>query len=289
MAYMNVLIICFSQTGNTKKIAEKICSGITEKGHRCKIADIKVADLTRSADYDLIGIGTPVFYYREPVNIKNLIISMEKGEGKHCFIFCTHGSIIGNTFYYMKDELTRRGYEVIGAFDTYAESSLQFYPEVMHTAKHPDEEEIIKAEKFGMKICDISKKIKNGESSLIPEFKLIDDTWWFKDSEMLKQENLRQLFPKFIINPDKCTMCMLCQDNCPADAVNMEAEPPEFQKPGCIFCLFCQKICPEGAIETDWSIVSEFTRPNLKKYVNELKEAEKQGKFTPYVDYEKII
>jgi Fe-S-cluster-containing hydrogenase component 2 len=82
---------------------------------------------------------------------------------------------------------------------------------------------------------------------------------------------------------------MLCQDNCPADAVNMEAEPPEFQKPGCIFCLFCQKICPEGAIETDWSIVSEFTRPNLKKYVNELKEAEKQGKFTPYVDYEKII
>ena len=30
--------------------------------------------------YDLIGIGTPTFYYREPVNVRNFIQTMEEGE-----------------------------------------------------------------------------------------------------------------------------------------------------------------------------------------------------------------
>jgi len=103
---LNVLIIYFSQTGNTEKIAERIQNGIIKSDNHCDLEKIKNVKLKSLVDYDLIGIGTPTFYFREPVNIKNFIMNLEKFEDKHCFMFATHGSVIGNTFYYMDEELS---------------------------------------------------------------------------------------------------------------------------------------------------------------------------------------
>lgn len=78
---------------------------------------------------------------------------------------------------------------------------------------------------------------------------------------------------------------MLCQTECPGDAIDISTNPPEIQKEGRIFCWFCEKVCPTGAIEADWSIIRANTKSNLRKYIKLLEEAEKQGKFRPYVDY----
>jgi len=158
---LKVLIIYFSQTGSTKKIAEAIQKGILKSGNVGDITQIKKVDINILKSYDLIGIGTPTFYFREPVNVKNFIMHLDKLEGKHCFIFATHGSVIGNTFYYMEEELNKKGLKVIGAFDTYANSSMRVYPTPMHTAGHPDEIEIREAKnlenQFAKKVY-ISKK-----------------------------------------------------------------------------------------------------------------------------------
>ena len=250
---------------------------------------MKKAENSNLNNYDLIGIGTPTFYYREPINVKNFIQKMKKVDGKHCFIFCTHGSVIGNTFYYMEEELNKNGYLVIGDFDSYSASSIQFYPEIMHTIKHPDEIELEEALGFGKNICDVSLRIKNGETDLIPKFNVIEDTWWAKQSKTLTLDVLRRIFPRFEINTDTCTKCLTCQENCPTDAIDVEAKPPEIQKESCIFCGYCEKACLEGAIETDWKMMRVGSKGNLKLYIQELKKAEEQGKFRPYVDYEKII
>jgi flavodoxin/ferredoxin len=279
----------FSQTGGTEKIAFKIQEGILNSDNNCDIIEMKKTENVNLNEYDLIGIGTPTFYYREPINVKNFIQKMQKEDGKHCFIFCTHGSVIGNTFYYMQEELSKKGYIVIGNFDSYSASSLQFYPKIMHTIKHPDEIELQEALDFGKNIYNVSLRVKNGEIDLIPKFNLIDDTWWAKQSKTLTLDILRRIFPKFEINEDICTKCFTCQENCPTDAIDIEAEPPEIQKESCIFCGYCEKSCPEGAIETDWKLMRVGSKGNLRFYMQELKKAEKQGKFRPYVDYEKII
>jgi len=286
---MNVLLTYFSQTGGTGKIAYKIQEGIINSGNDCDIIEMKNNEKRDLNKYDLIGIGTPTFYYREPINVKNFIQKMKKDDEKHCFIFCTHGSVIGNTFYYMQEELGKNGYIVIGNFDSYSASSLQFYPEIMHTIKHPDEIELEEALNFGKNICDVSLRVKNGETNLIPKYDLIEDTWWAKQSKTLTLDVLRRIFPKFEINEDTCTKCITCQEKCPTDAIDVEAEPPEIQKESCIFCGYCEKVCPEGAIETNWKLMRVGSKGNLKMYVQELKKAEEQGKFRPYVDYEKII
>ena len=289
MIILNVLIIYFSQTGGTEKIAKKIEQGVLNTGNSCEITKIKGASSKDFNNFDLIGIGTPTFYYREPINVRNFIQAMDNVDGKYCFLFCTHGSIIGNTFYYMSEELTKKGYLVIGAFDSYSESSLQFYPKVMHTVNHPDQIEIEGAIKFGESICEINLQVKSGDLNPIPTFKLIEDTWWANDSKSSTSTVLKRLFPEFKVNTDKCTKCLTCQENCPVDAINIEVEPPEIQNEGCIYCLYCEKLCPEGAIEADWELTKKLTKGNLKKYIKALKESELQGKFRPYVDYESII
>ncbi len=286
---MNVLVIYFSQTGGTEKIAKMIQKGILNSGNKCEIAKIKSVDTNCLKDFDLIGIGTPTFFFREPINVRTFIQKMKNTDGKHCFVFCTHGSLIGNTFFYMNEELIKKRYLVVGTFDSYSESSIQFYPKIMHTIKHPDDIEIKEAENFGESICDISLRVKNGEIDLIPKFELIENTWWAKQSKALTPELLRKFYPKFKINIDNCVKCLTCQESCPVDAINVEVNPPEIQKEGCIFCAYCEKLCPEGAIEADWTMTRKGAKGNLKGYVKALREAELQGKFRPYVDYEKII
>ena len=282
-------MVYFSQTGGTEKITKKIQEGILESGNECEIIPMIDARNKKLNSFDIIGIGCPTFYYREPRNVKAFIQNLEKSDGTHSFIYCTHGSIIGNTFYFMAEELDKKGYLVIGSFDSYSDSSIQFYPQPMHTARHPDEIELNEANEFGQKICAFSLRIQEGEKELIPKFELIENTWWARDSKIATPEALRQITPKFKINLDKCTKCLTCQDNCPVDAIDMEADPPEIQKDGCIFCWYCEKLCPEKAIEADWSLPRKIFKGNLKKYMKELKKAEEQGKFRPYVDYEKII
>ena len=283
---MKVLTIVFSQTGGTEKIAKKIQEGIVKSGNNCELVKIKEVDLTKLDEYELIGLGCPTFFYREPSNVRSFIQTWDSMEGKHCFIFATHGSNLGNTFYYMKEELEKKGLVVIGAFDSYSESSLQFYPKIVHTAGHPDEIELKEAQEFGENLCALSLKIQSGESNLIPSFELAKKTWWARAAKMMTPQILKKISPKFKINMEKCTKCMVCQDNCPVDAIDIEKL--EIQKEGCLFCWFCEKACPAGAIEADWSFMRENLKWNLKNYVKDLKKAELQGRFRPYVDYESI-
>ncbi len=285
---MKALIIYFSQTGNTKKIAETIKKGILKSGNMCDIAPIKNVNINLLESYDLIGIGTPTFFYREPKNVLNFIQNLKETKEKHCFIFCTHGSLIGNTFYHMNEELSKRGYIVIGTFDCYGSSSIQFYPQPMHTEGHPDEIEFMEATEFGENICEINLKVQNGQMNLIPQFELISKTWWALQSKQLTVEVLKKISPKFNINLDVCTKCLTCQEACPTNSIDVEAEPPEIQKEGCISCWYCEKVCPEGAIEADWSMMEKASKSNLIGYIEALKEAENQGKFRPYIDYQNI-
>ncbi len=285
---MKVLIIYFSQTGGTEKLAKQIQKGIKKSGNSVDLIKIKEGNLTKLDAYDLIGLGCPTFFYREPVNIQRFIQNLPQTQGKQIFIFASHGSCLGNTFYYMNETLAERGYQVIGAFDSYSDSSLQFYPSPMHTTGHPDEIELDQAKTFGEGISEISQRIKNGEAGLAPTFELVDDTWWAKDSKLMTLEVLRKISPIFSIDVDKCTQCMTCQDECPGNAIDIQAQPPEIQKHGCIFCWACEKTCPEGAIIADWSAMRVGAKTNLRKYVKLLKAAEAEGKFRPHIDYQKI-
>jgi uncharacterized protein (DUF362 family)/Pyruvate/2-oxoacid:ferredoxin oxidoreductase delta subunit len=52
-----------------------------------------------------------------------------------------------------------------------------------------------------------------------------------------------------VADPEKCTACGTCIDQCPVSALSMAHEIPEVDPEICITCFCCQEMCPEKAIE----------------------------------------
>ena len=76
------LVIYYSQTGNTKKMAEIIAGSIRTNGVDCdlkKIEDTKSKDLL---DYDAVLIGSPTYYGSMAAEVKKLLDLSVQFHGK---------------------------------------------------------------------------------------------------------------------------------------------------------------------------------------------------------------
>ena len=56
---MRSVIIYFSQTGNTQRIAKAICDSIRKVNGQCDMIRLKEASVTDLVGYDLLGMGCP--------------------------------------------------------------------------------------------------------------------------------------------------------------------------------------------------------------------------------------
>ena len=59
-------------------------------------------------------------------------------------------------------------------------------------------------------------------------------------------ESKTQLTPR--ADPDGCTACGSCVEQCPAQALSMEEDLPRVDMARCVTCFCCQEICPEKAM-----------------------------------------
>src|ERR1039457_72316 len=91
---VKAIIVYFSQTGNTERIAKAIQTGIKQATSQCDLVKIREADRHALHKYDLIGIGSPVMAW-EPDNVGNFVDSLRSVGGKHVFAFNTHGLLPG--------------------------------------------------------------------------------------------------------------------------------------------------------------------------------------------------
>ena len=55
---MNILIACFSQTGNTAKVARAIYEAVSSRGHEVYLREIGEVTAESLSDYDLVYLGS---------------------------------------------------------------------------------------------------------------------------------------------------------------------------------------------------------------------------------------
>ena len=208
---MKVVIFYFSQTLNTKKYAEKIAEGIREIGHQCQLIRFKKKDndieLIKKFDfsYDLIGFGTPVYYFLD------ILEQLPSLEGKRGFLFCTSGGNPGSTLNQIKMITDKKGLKIIDGSDKFIGfdrhplyRDFDFIPQLrsnisngIRTSGHPTEEDLENAKKWAMQM------MKKAENPNIPE--KID--FHARDSEYAKMQTLKMInrtYPKFNLNEKKC-------------------------------------------------------------------------------------
>lgn len=76
------LVIYYSRTGNTKKMAESIAEGIKNEGMEVAIKEVKDVDTDELLKYDALVIGSPTYYGTMAYEIKKLLDESVKFHGK---------------------------------------------------------------------------------------------------------------------------------------------------------------------------------------------------------------
>jgi len=95
--------------GNTKKIAEAMAESL-----EADLFDLKDANKDIIKEYDLIGFGSGIYYYKPHKKLRKFVERMDNVENKKAFHFSTSGD--GKYFDWLEKNLSKKGFEVIGGF-----------------------------------------------------------------------------------------------------------------------------------------------------------------------------
>lgn len=275
---MKSIVIYFSLTGNTKKVAKAIYQGMREHSDTCDITTIKEMNVDRLIDYDLIVMGSPV-WGGVPLNVRLFFNAAPSLKGKHAAAFCTHGILPESFFPQAIELLEKQGLIIIGMNDWYGSVFRPTLPKPYFTDGHPDEIDLKEAEVFGREMVELSRRIYAGETQLIPTF---------PEMPTLPPSNLPKPRPTLI--KEKCGFpkCRLCVDHCPMEDIDLSASPPRFAR-NCTSCFFCEMICPRGAIHIDYEARAKASLERVEEiFLKRLEQAEAEGRFRRLVPLEDV-
>jgi uncharacterized protein (DUF362 family)/Pyruvate/2-oxoacid:ferredoxin oxidoreductase delta subunit len=106
-----------------------------------------------------------------------------------------------------------------------------------------------KAKEVGLGDHDLKTIEIIGDLKPLPNFKLPP----LGGEASLRNEAMQTLLHKRTLlrpeaDPELCTGCGTCVDQCPVSALSLRDSIPEVDAAACITCFCCQEICPEKAI-----------------------------------------
>jgi flavodoxin len=130
---MNILVAYYSETGNTRKVAETIFAAIRQS--RKKLLPIDQAEELDS--YDLVFCGFPVQHHSVPAKMVHFLEKLPKE--RKLAIFATHGSLKGGekavSAFYAALSLAK-GQTVLGTFGCRGQVKFQLLDEWMESPQH---------------------------------------------------------------------------------------------------------------------------------------------------------
>lgn len=88
---MRVAIFYFSQTGNTRLVAQAMAEAFREKGNITRTVSLKEAIPQDATQSDLLGIGTPCFSSQAPTPVKEFLKTLPYMDKQRAFVFATNG------------------------------------------------------------------------------------------------------------------------------------------------------------------------------------------------------
>jgi len=245
---MKCLVNCYSTTGNTRLVANRIGSAMNAKGVDTVVVDPVKEAIDDFTDYDIIGFGTPTMAFKPSLGFYEVlgIIPAQK-RAIPSFVFCTSGGQPVNTLRSMTRALTHKNFVVLDGLEINAETNFPvarpFGAAAYGLVGKPDEEELAAVAPFADKIVnqlksnDIKMKIFDFRVSPLHLF-----------GSKAGPRELRSTMGKKSVDKGKCTQCATCALSCVARAITLQPYPVFSNH--CIGCWACYNLCPNDAITT---------------------------------------
>jgi flavodoxin/NAD-dependent dihydropyrimidine dehydrogenase PreA subunit len=260
-----VLIATFSQTGSTKKIADQIAKGLSSSN-----LDVTHLEITQDSspdlkEYDIIGIGTPTYFFRPPFIITDFIKNLKGLEQKASFVFILQGTDQGSCGNWIRKELFKKGSRDLGYFRSYGADYWIGYIKrgIMFSPDSPTDQELSEAESFGKTIAirfeDHSQQIEKFD----PPTHFIYGIEQF----FVARPFAKTMYGKTFYTDKNCDNCGICIKKCPVDNILKNKKGKLSWNTKCMLCAACELSCPKDAIHSalDWIIFSPFMYYNIAR------------------------
>jgi flavodoxin/Pyruvate/2-oxoacid:ferredoxin oxidoreductase delta subunit len=260
------LIVYFSQTGATARTGERIAAGLHASGFEVKACNIKDEKPPDVHGYDMLGIGSPVYAFKPPLNVCDYVGSLPDLEGKPAFVFLTHGTHRFNAADRIRRELVRKKAKEVGYFHCRgADFYLQYLKlGYLFSADHPTAEELAGAEVFGR---EIATRVESGQHPTVPREHAPPLIYRFERLTFSRWLSTWVQSRLFKVDVQKCNVCGLCMARCPiGNITENKAGYPTWGR-NCLLCLTCEMECPEEAIISlqSSSVFRPFMKYNVRK------------------------
>jgi len=269
---MRACIVYFSQTGNTRKVAESMQESLAAAAGFCAIYRLEEADPAALSRYDLIGLGTPALYLREPLNVRWFLESFPRQSGgapRPFFLFVTHGGTPGDVFSRIGRLARGRGLAAVGCFRCLGVDTFPPYADrsPLIAAGHPDAADLERARRFAASMVEAAAAFRSGDPGVrMPGSFLSRLASGLFNGRALRLLERHGVLPHKRVDPGRCTRCGLCVQACPQGIIRL-AGLPSIADRGCIYCYHCHRTCPQQAILCDWTPLRILSGHYFRKWL----------------------
>jgi ferredoxin len=237
MFLQSVKLVCFSPTGTTRTVVQKIADGI---GHsHCQLIDITSPSARQKplhvSNDELLVVGVPVYMGRVPAVLIEWLNSVQASNTPTVCVVVYGNRVYEDALLELKDIMVNRGCVPIACAAYVGEHSFSS-SETPVAHGRPDADDLNHAEVFGQKIREKLQSMPfPSQNSALP----VPGVFPYRGSSALWSVD-------FIAVGEKCTQCGICTEACPVGAIDSD-NSAIIDKDKCITCCACIKICPQKA------------------------------------------
>jgi len=246
---MRGLISCYSTTGNTRLVADRIAATLCEKGMEIVVRDpVREPDFGDLGSYDLVGFGAPTMAWKPSWGFyEGLGLVPTQKKLLPAFVFCTSGGQPVNTLRTMSNLLTEKNFLVFDGLEVNAETNWpvarQFGAKAQGLVGRPDESDLEVIAPF---VEGILKQLNSGSmKSRIFDFRVSP---LHVIGKRAGPRELRRAMGTKRVDRKRCIQCAACAMGCAAKAISLQPYPVFSNR--CIGCWACYNNCPTEAITT---------------------------------------
>ncbi len=257
---MNILLIYYTGTYNTRYLTNQLKDKLIEKGNTVDTVEINVyTPIVDTSEYDMIGFSYPIYGFNSPLPFNKYVRKLKFGETQRYFIYKNSGETfaMNNASSRILIRLMKKQkVKFVGEYHFVMPYNIHF----------PFEKEFVKQILlYNEKLMTVMLyNLENGIISKIRSNVIYNIMAFFVGIQKIGG-NVNSFL--YRVDRDKCTGCNKCVKECPQNNIYLKDGVVKFHH-HCDMCMRCSFFCPTNAIKIGflegWKVNGRYEFEKIK-------------------------